>query len=451
MLTVPSELANLIVAFAPLFSKRVWTHAQALIVGAILSPTRRTVTQALRVMGTSDEAHFQNYHRVLNRAVWSSLEASRILLNLLLIAFAPTGPLVFGLDDTIERRRGAQIKATGICRDPVRASHSHFVKASGLRWLCYMWLVEMAWADRVWGLPFLTALCPSERFHQEQGRAHKKLTDWAWQIIHLLHRWLPRRELIFVADSSFAVITLLKSVSQLPQTSVLTRLRLDAALDDPAPPRVPGQNGRPRLTGARRPTLKAMLDDPATRWRKLKAENWYDGEEREVEVCTAEAVWYHSGMPPVMIRWVLIRDPQTELEPQALLSTDLKHTPQQSLEWFVRRWAMEVSFEESRRHLGIETQRQWNELAIARTTPALFGLYSLVTLVAKAMMKNEARLPRTAAWYATQRLTFSDALAMVRRCLWSECHFSTSAAKAEMIKVPRALLERLTDAVCYAA
>ena len=163
MLTMPSELTSLIVAFAPLFSKPVWAHVQVLIVGALLSPAKRTVTSALRVMGLSDEKHFQNYHRVLNRAVWSSLAASRILLSLLIHTFAPAGVLVLGLDDTIERRRGERIRAKGIYRDPVRSSHSHFVKASGLRWLSLMLLVEIPWAGRVWALPFLTCLCPSER------------------------------------------------------------------------------------------------------------------------------------------------------------------------------------------------------------------------------------------------------------------------------------------------
>src|SRR5215216_2291664 len=163
MLTLPLELTNLIVAFAPLFSKPVFQHAQVLLVGALLSPGKRTVTSALSVMGLSNEVHFQNYHRVLSRAVWSSLAASRILLGLLVRAFAPSGVLVMGLDDTIERRRGEKIKANGIYRDPVRSSHSHFVKASGLRWLCLMLLVEIPWAGRVWALPFLTALCPSER------------------------------------------------------------------------------------------------------------------------------------------------------------------------------------------------------------------------------------------------------------------------------------------------
>jgi hypothetical protein len=451
MLTLPAELMTLIVVFAPLFSKPVWEHATVLLVGALLAPGKRTVSAALRGMGLSEERHFQNYHRVLNRAVWSVLAAGRLLLHLLVTTFAPRGTLVLGIDDTIERRRGEKIKARGIYRDPVRSSRSHLVKASGLRWLCCALLVKIEWARRIWALPFLTALCPSERFYQERGRAHQKLTDRAWQLIQVVRRWLPGRELVFVADRSFAVITLLKGVSDLKGVSLITRLRLDAALYDPAAARQPGQSGRPRLKGARRPTLEQVLVEPRTRWRKLKLNTWYGEGERSVAVCTETAVWYHSGMPPVQLRWVLIRDPQDEFEPQALLSTNLAHSPQQILEWFVRRWALEVTFAEARAHLGLETQRQWNDRAIARTTPALLGLYSLVTLLASQLSRTGTKVVRTAAWYAKEYPTFSDAIAVVRRQLWSQGHFSTSVADNDIIKIPRSLFDRLTDAVCYAA
>ncbi len=195
MLTLPSEYLTLVLAFAPVFSKRIWTHVQILLVGAILTPSQRTVTAVLRIMGLSQDKHFQNYHRLLNRAVWSSRELSRVLLGLLVTTFAPTGPLIFGLDETIERRRGAKIKAKGIYRDPVRSTHSHFVKASGLRWLSLMLLVPIPWAKRVWALPFLTALAPSERYYQDRPRAHKKLTDWARQLLLQLRRWLPQRRI----------------------------------------------------------------------------------------------------------------------------------------------------------------------------------------------------------------------------------------------------------------
>lgn len=451
MLSMPVTLTRLIVRFAPLLSKRVWEHAQVLLVGALLAPGKRTVTAVLRVMGLAQEAHFQTYHRVLNRARWSSLAVARVLLGVVVETFVPTGPVVIGIDDTVERRRGAKIKAKGIYRDPVRSSRSHMVKASGLRWLCAMVLAEIPWAGRVWALPFLTALCPSERYHQQRGQRHKPLPEWAGQLIRLIQRWLPGREVIMVADSSYAVIELLKQVSDMPEVSLITRLRLDAALYDSAPLRGPRQNGRPRKKGARRPTLQQVLVAPQTRWTPITVNNWYGGGRREVEVCTDTAVWYHAGLLPVTIRWVLIRDPQAAFEPQALVTTCLTHTPSQMLEWFVRRWRMEVTFEEARAHLGIETQRQWSDWAIGRTTPALFGLYSLVALMAHGVVQAQGQLVRTAAWYVKERPTFSDALAAVRGELWGACHFSRSAFTGEMVKLPRSLFERLTDTVCYAA
>jgi len=196
MLTLPDEYFTLIAAFAPLFSKRIWPPAQVLLMGAILALGKRTVTSVLRVMGLSDDKHFQNYHRVLNRAVWSSLAASQMLLGLLVVAFVPLSVIVMGLDDTIERRWGAQIKARGIYCDPVRSSHSHTIKASGLRWLSWLLLAPISWAKRVWALLFLSALAPSERYYQGQRRAHKKLTDWGRQMLLQVRRWLPQRQLV---------------------------------------------------------------------------------------------------------------------------------------------------------------------------------------------------------------------------------------------------------------
>ena len=451
MPTLPAELLPLIVEFQPLFSKSVWKNAQTLLAGAILAIGKRTVTACLRVTGKSADQHFQNYHRVLNRAQWSALTASRLLLRLLLSTFAPTGELVFGLDDTIERRRGEKIKAKGIYRDPVRSSKAHFVKASGLRWLSCMLLHSVPWAGTVWGLPFLTVLCPSERYYAEKKRRPQKLTERAWQMIALLARWLPDRVLVFVTDSSFAVFVLLDQVSRLKHVSVITRLRLDAQLYDFAPEPQPGQKGRPRLKGARRLSPKQRLEDPETKWKKIKVKDWYGGGERQVEVYSETCLWGTSGKPYVPIRWVLVRDLLEAFEPCAFLSTELEHKPIEILSWFVRRWRMEVTFEEARAHLGIETQRQWSDLAIARSTPVLFGLFSLVALMADALINNQTKVVRTAAWYAKEQPTFSDAQAMVRRCLWSSCHFQTSESEMEIVKIPRSLFERLTDAVCYAA
>ena len=236
MLHLPARFAVVILCFAPLFRQLTWRHAQVLLIGAILVPGQRTVASILRVTGLCWERRFVNYHRVLNRAAWSGRAAARVLLGLLLDAFAPKRPVLLGLDDHIERRRGKRIGAKGIYRDPVRSSKGHFVKASGLRWLSLMLLVPIPWAGRVWALPFLTALAPSERYSREHGRRHKKLTDWARQLVLQARRWMPGRSLVLVADSSFAALELLASLVQQGVTCV-TRLRLDAALYTPAPPR----------------------------------------------------------------------------------------------------------------------------------------------------------------------------------------------------------------------
>jgi hypothetical protein len=402
-------------------------------------------------MGLSAASDFQTYHRVLNRAVWSPLTASRLLLRLLVAVFIPRGVVVCGLDDTIERRRGNPITAKGIYRDPVRSSHTHVVKASGLRWLACMVLVPLAWADRVWALPFLTALCPSERFYAQRGRRHQPWTARAWQLMRLVVRWLPGREIAFVADSSCAALELLDKVKTWRRGSVITRLRLDAALYNPPPPRAPGTIGRPRLKGKRRPTLEAVLADERTQWTPLLVAQWYGEGPREVEIATDTAVWYHTGKPPVAIRWVLIRDPHEHFKPQALLSTNLEHTPEQMLTWFVRRWTLEVTCEEARAHLGMETQRQWNDRAIARTTPALLSLYAIISLTAHLLIEKGATWVRSTAWYRKTHPTFSDAIALVRRQLWEHIHFSTSLQQTDLIKMPRELFERFIDAVCYAA
>jgi hypothetical protein len=451
MLSLPIAFSSAIGVFAPVFSRPVWQHVKVLMAGAVLAPGKRTVTAILQIMGCSAAPDFQTYHRVLNRAVWSPLQASRLLLRLLVAVFIPRGVVVFGLDDTIERRRGDHIAAKGIYRDPVRSSHAHFVKVSGLRWLCCMVLTPIAWANRVWALPFLTVLCPSERFYEQRGRCHQPLTERAWQMIRLVGRWLPGREIVCVADSSFAVLELLAKVQTLPRASVITRLRLDAALYDPPPHRAPGTIGRPRLKGKRRPTLEAVLADERTPWTPVLVEQWYGEGPREVEVATDTAMWYHTGKPPVTIRWVLIRDPQKCFKPQALLSTNLEHTPAQMLTWFVRRWTMEVTFEEARAHLGMETQRQWNDRAIARTTPALLSLYTIITLTAQLLIEKGATCVRSTAWYRKTRPTFADAIALVRRQLWEHIHFSTSLQATDMIKIPRELFDHFIDTVCYAA
>ncbi|HJU15971.1 MAG TPA: transposase [Stellaceae bacterium] len=450
MLRLPSRFAALILSFAPLFRYRSWRYAQVLLIGAILAPGQRTVSTLLRIVGLVDERRFVNYHRVLNRAAWKPRLAAHRLLGLLLVAFLPSGPVLLGLDDTIERRRGTRIRAKGIYRDPVRSSPAHFVKASGLRWISLMVLAPIPWAGRVWALPFLTVLAPSERYAGECGRRHKKLTDWARQMVLQARRWMPERELVMVADSTFAALELLAALARRGVICV-TRLRLDAALYQPVPPRRPGTKGRPRTKGQRLPNLADILAAPTTCWQRVSVPGWYGQGERVIEFCSATAVWRHAGLPVVPIRRVLLRDPQGRFDPQALLCTDPARQPLQILTWYVRRWQVEVTLREVRDHLGVETQRQWSDRAIARTTPCLLGLFSLVALLAARLDPEARQAVATAAWYHKPHPTFADTLAAVRCQVWREQGLFTSRSTAEEQKCQPALHEAIVHAICYAA
>jgi hypothetical protein len=469
---LPPIVAQLMAPFRNFFTAPVWSHVLVLIAGATLAPGKRTVCSALRVMGLGANRDFALYHHVLSRASWSARAVARKLLALIVDRFVPDGPVVMGLDDTIERRLlaairqasrrwGARIAARGIYRDPVRSSEGHFVKASGLRWLALMALVPVPWAKRRWALPFLTVLAPSKRYNTSLGRRHKTLTDWARQAILQVRRWLPDRNIIVTADSSFAALELIETVRR--HVTFITRLRLDAALYAPPSERNPNRRGRPAKRGVRVPKLSQVLEDEATMWTKLSMPYWYGGERCVLEIrrdacliaasksATGTSVWYSSGLPPAHIRWVLVRDPDGRREPQAFLCTGLDAAPEDILGWFVQRWSVETTFQECRRHVGIETQRQWSSLAIARTTPVLFGLFSLITLWAADPNLAAGLRPRTAVWYAKAEPSFSDAIALVRRHFWAAANLSASRSGRDTVEIPTALLERLTGALCYAA
>jgi hypothetical protein len=446
---LPRHFLSRLAGFADLFTHPTWSNVLVLLAGSILAPGRRTVTAALRILGRDQDPDFCTFHRILNRAAWSPRAVARQLLVLLIKTFVPANaPVVIGIDDTIERRWGPKINARGIYRDPVRSSKGHFVKASGLRWFSAMLLVRVPWANRVMALPFLTLLAPSKRFYTGKARAPKTLLDWARQAALQIRRWLPDRAIVMVADTAFAAIEFLAAVRN--HVCVVTRLRLDANLFDFPPPKRRGR-GRPPIRGKRLKKLSAILSDRKVSWQRCRISLWYGQINRMVEITSGTAIWYHGGMPPVPIRWLLVRDPKRELEPQAFLATDLDARPQDILAWFVCRWQVEVTFEEVRAHLGVETQRQWSDSAILRATPVLLGLFSVVTLWAHQLAMSRSLKPKTAAWYPKATLTFSDAIAAVRREIWAHQISFLSRPNRDSIEIPRHIWRRMQNALAYAA
>jgi hypothetical protein len=445
---IPQILRHWLQALRQCFTAPSWEHVLVLTMGALLAPGKRTVTSCLRMTGRAEAANFASYHQILSRARWCPRAVARQLLTMVIERLVPDGPIVIGMDDTIERRWGRKICARGIYRDPVRSSHGHFVKASGLRWLSFMVLTPVPWTRLIKALPVLTLLAPSERADLQAGRRHKVLTDWARQGALQLCRWLPDRRVIFVGDSSFAVHELAHAITR--RATLISRLRLDASLFGPPPARTGDTLGRPAQKGKALPKLKSLLGDPATVWTRIIVSAWYgQAEGKALDITTGTALWYRPGTPVLPVRWVLVRDPDSRRAPQAFFSTDVTIDASQIIALFVRRWQIEVTFAETRAHLGVETQRQWSDNAIARTTPALLGLYSLVTLWAGELL-NSKSAPYAAAWYQKTSLTFSDAIGAVRLAIWVGDINQHSPPNREMNNIPASRLVRMAEALCFA-
>src|SRR3954463_15093341 len=448
--------------FAVLFTQPTWLNAVALATGALLCLNHRTVCAALRAVDGASDKGFSRFHRFLSRGAWSGLQGSRILLGLLVAAFVPDGqPLVVGVDDSIERRRGGKIRDKGLYRDPVRSSRGFFVKVEGLRWLSFQVLAKPGFARRTWGLPFLTVLCPSERANAKRQRPHRTVPEKTMWGMRLIARWLPHRRLVMVGDGAFASLAVFRTLKD--RMVCVARCRMDARFFNPPPARKAGQKGRPRVIGTRQLTPRTRSVRKPPRWVRMPIPGWRaeDGTtDRPVDVATGTALWNAHGIT-VPVRWVLTRDPAGRAETRVFVCSDPQRSASEILTWYAMRWAGEVTFEESRRHLGVETQRQWSDLAIHRTTPLLFGLFSLVTLWASELAAKTGKLSVLgAAWYKKSDPTFSDCIATVRRILWAEeavrpilwrDDFPTWRSRARTTEKPRPLQQRQAELMSYAA
>ena len=447
-MSLPRPIITVLAHFEPLFTAPTWKKVVILLVGTVLARGRRTVTAALRQMGRQMDSHFSGFHQVLNRARWSPLAVSRRLLQVLVQTFVCAGGTVeIVRDETLERRWGRKISKRGHWRDSLRSSKERSVSTSGLRWVTMALVVTLPWTNLRWALPDFRVLATTPKVSEALHKRHKTLARLARQMVMVVRRWLPDGAIKVIGDGAYSVIELGLTCVKL-QMSLIAPLRLDARLFAPPPAPRPHQKGRPPVVGKRLPKLSTVLHDPNTVWETLTVD-WYGGTQRKLEVTTGTALWYSTGTAPLPIRWVLTRDPAGKQEPKAYFSTDQAQSAMEIVEDFVKRWSIEVTYEESRVHLGIETQRQWSDLAIERSTPCLLGLYSLVVLWGHAL-HLDGKIPlQQAAWYPKTQATFSDVLATVRRQLWGGLTFQTVASHPDLCLVPRTELIRLLQAACY--
>jgi hypothetical protein len=450
MFTLPPELQAIIAPFLVWLSTPVGVSAQVLLTGAILCTGSRTVTSALRVMGLDNDPHFTNYHRVLNKSHWNSLIAAKILLGMLVRILPPWMPLLILIDETLERRNGKKIKAKGCYRDAVRSSSNHVIRCLGLKWISMMLVVPVPWSKTPWSLPFFTVLAPSKKCNEAEGKTHKTVIGWATQMMIQVRRWHPERAMVLIGDGTYAAVYLAPDCICMPvPVTLIARFRMDSALYDEPPPDVPGKRGPKPKKGKKQRSLKERAADPPTQWTTVTM-LWYGGIVRTLEIFSGTSLWYTPGYDPVPVKWVVVRDPNGKLRTEAFFSTDLSLSATTIIEWFILRWGIEVTFEEVRAHLGVETQRQWSDKAIARTTPILFGLFSLIVLMAIELTKDGRNIPIIkCAWYHKTEATFSDVIAFVRRHIWSVGYYKNSAKVDDPSDFKEQMFKIMLDQLCY--
>lgn len=437
MTDLPAAIIRVLLIFAPLFSRSVFKNACQLFTGHILCKNRRTITEILRQLGLKNIKNYSKYHWVLSGAKWCSIKASKILLDHL--GKVCSKDIVISIDSTIERRNGSKIKGLGRQRDAVKSTKENKVLVIGLNWLVCAIHVRFPWSSRIWACPFFSVLMPPENplsssknktDLKKRGR-HKTLNEWASQIIRIIARWIGKvKNITIVADSAFATYILANTCIDMG-VSLISRMRMDARTFEF--PEI-NKKGRPRLVGKRLPTFEKLAKDPSQVWQEVNVK-WYGATNKTVSILTGTCLWYGYGIRPVPITWVLIR---TENDVCALFSTNLTHTPEYIIESFVERWQLESTFEECRRHLGVETQRQWSDKAIDRTTPCLFASYSIINLMCLELtkMKNESIPIQECSWYKKRCPTFSDILNYLRLEILKTKYFSKFRKKGDLEKNP---------------
>lgn len=444
---LPTPILNILSPFSQLFSSPTWKKAQLLCVGAILCQGARRISSILHIMGMAHNKGFGKYHRFLNRDEWSPLMGAKILFGLLVSLIPPNQTLMIVFDDTVERRKGRTIKAKGCYRDAVRSTQSHVVTCYGLKWMSLCLLVKLPWNTRPWALPFLTFLQYPKKYDEKMQRSHRTSMDYAILAAHFLREWLPKRRWVMIGDGAFACVELMNACRK-SWGHLISRLRIDARLYSEPPDDIPGKRGRKATKGKRIETFKSMLNNKELLWQEAMV-TWYGGIVKKIQYLSGVDLMYKPNHPVAKVRWVLVKDSDGKMQTVPLVSSNPHHTPEFIIEAFVMRFSIEILFEEARAHLGMETQRQWSDKAIIRSTPLIFGLFSIICLIALKLREIVDLSVSTSAWYAKNpdEATFSDIIAYVRRFCWADRYLINSTLETDMIKFKRQDLSFLIDRI----
>jgi hypothetical protein len=442
---LPTPADAVLLPLAPAFTGSTFRRFALLALAALLTTGRRTVANLLRTLGCLAPGHRTSYQRVLSQACWSGLRLACLLCRQLL-ALLPAGrPVVLVVDDTVDGHKGPRVWGKARHRDPVRSSHRYTAWRYGHRWVALAVLVHLPFAARPWALPVLADLYRSEADNRRQGRRHRTPAQLACRLAAVLLRWFPGRRFVLVGDAGYGTHEVARfCAARGDRLTLVSKLHPEANLFEPPPPYT--GKGRPRVKG---PALPKPSQTVAGARLRRSVVRWYGGGARRVSLACGAGHWYKSGRGLVALRWVFVRDREGTHRNEYFFSTDAALSPEAIVGYYAWRWNIETTFQEVRAHLGLETTRGWCRRTVQRAAPCLLGLYSVVALLFVALPEEERR--GSVRWPGKATVTFSDALAAVRRRLWAAWVFPQAAGGMPIQELPEPLQTLLFSALAPAA
>jgi len=451
-MSLPPTLQALADAFSVAFSRPTFQRVLVLWGGAILAKGRHTITNCLRAVGPLARGHASSYHRVFSKAHWSLWPLGRALAAAILELVPAGQAVVVVLDDTTAMHKGKCVYGKGKHHDACRSTHTHMVWVWGHKWVVLAICVKFSFATRAWALPVLMALYRPRELDEQEKRRHKTPIDLGRQLMAALMHWFPQRRFVLLGDGGFASHALACFChGHEKRLSLVSRLHPRARLYDPPPPRKPGQGGRPRIKGRKRAAPQDVAARTPKRQRQVATVEWYGGASRKVELVGGWAHWYMGGQGLVPIQWAFVHDLEGTHRDEYFYSTDLTLAPANLVSLYTRRWSIEVTFQEAKFHLGLETTRQRVANSVQRMFPCLLGLFSVVSLAYARQTRGHKPKVEQASWYVKPEPTFADALASVRQQLWTQTVLKRLDAHDGFSKLPPLLRRTIVQQLARAA
>jgi hypothetical protein len=448
-MNIPAFALPVLTMLRPTFSTPTYNRFLVLLVGALLTTGRRTITNILRIVRQQAPGHASSYHRVFSQRRWSPWVMARALIRFLLDHVVPSGPVLLAGDDTVTEHPGPKVFGKGRHRDAVRSSHRYTAYRWGHKWVVVSVLVKLPFARRPWALPVLVALYHPPEWDREHGTRHKTPAHLARLLLARLIRWLPQRHFIFVGDMGYGTSETARFCQQHRRhLTIVSKFYGDAALYQPPPPRTCHTMGRPRVKGQKRASPHEVVANTTKRTRLTVA--WYGGTTRDIEVVTGTGHWYRIGEDLVEVRWVYVHDCTGTHRDEYFFTTNITMTPQQMVECYTQRWSIETTFQECREYLKLESTKGYGQHTVLRFTSCLFGLYTMVILLYLQLPRSSSTL-RAIVWSGKSTVTFSDMLTCVRRALWEQWCFHTRAHAQEFSKLSPSFQETILYALAPAA